>query len=70
MIPPPFQTIRFSALEYGDKEAVAWLKETFTEKEIRRVISNERRPSPRAANFWALVYEIPFRQVAALNATR
>lgn len=60
----------FRILEYGDKEAVAWLEETYTEEDIKRVISSERRLSPRAANFWALVYEIPFRQVAALNATR
>ena len=60
----------FRILEYGDKEAVEWLKETFAVEEIRRVISSERRLSPRAATFWALVYEIPSRQVAALKATR
>lgn len=60
----------FRILEYGDKEAVTWLEEAFTEEDIKRVIASERRLSRRAANFWALVYEIPFPQVAALNATR
>ncbi len=55
-------------LEYGDERAVAWLRETFTEEAIRRVISNERRLSRRSANFWALTFGIPFHEVAALNA--
>ena len=55
-------------LEYGDKEAVAWLRETFTEEAIKRVISSERRLSPRSANFWALAYGIPSHEVAALKA--
>jgi hypothetical protein len=55
-------------LEYGDKVAVAWLRETFTEEAIKRVITEERRLSPRTANFWALAYRIPSEQVAALKA--
>lgn len=57
-------------LEYGDEEAVRWLRETFTEEAIKRVISNERRLSPRSANFWALAYGIPSSEVAALKASR
>ena len=55
-------------LEYGDKDAVKWLRQTFTEDAIRRVIANERRLSPRSANFWALSYGIPAHDVAALKA--
>lgn len=57
-------------LEYGDKEAVTWLRATFTEEAIKRVVSGERRLSPRAANFWALAYGIPSQEVAALKATQ
>ncbi|MGH9468880.1 MAG: DUF6922 domain-containing protein, partial [Terriglobia bacterium] len=53
-------------LEYGDREAVAWLRETFREEAIKRVISDERRLSRRSANFWALAYGIPSHEVAAL----
>jgi len=53
-------------LEYGDEKAVAWMKETFPEAEIKRVISTERRLSRKSANFWALVYRIPPQDVAAL----
>jgi hypothetical protein len=55
-------------LEYGDEKAVAWLKGTFAEDEIKRVIRTERRLTRRSANFWALVYRIPPEEVAALKA--
>jgi hypothetical protein len=54
-------------LEIGDERAVAWLKEAFAEDEIRRVIRTERRLSRKPASFWALVYQIPRSQVAALK---
>lgn len=53
-------------LELGDERAVAWLRETFPRPAIEAVIRSERRLSRRSANFWALVYEIPPEQVAAL----
>ena len=53
-------------LELGDEPAVAWLRETFPRPAIEAVIRSERRLSRRSANFWALVYEIPSEQVAAL----
>ena len=56
----------FRVLELGDDAAVAWLRETFSEEEIRRVLRTERRLSPKSANFWALVYQMPAGQVAAL----
>jgi hypothetical protein len=60
----------YRVLELGDEAAVAWLRQTFTEGEIRRVLSTERRLSEKSANFWALVYEVPSREVAALNGGR
>lgn len=57
----------FRVLELGDEPAVKWLRQAFDENEIRRVLSNERRMTERSANFWALVYGIPPREVAALN---
>jgi len=60
----------FRVLEFGDEAAVAWLRGIFSEAEIRRVLSTERRLSEKSANFWALVYEVPSREVAALNGSR
>jgi hypothetical protein len=62
----PAYTI-FRVLEYGDRDAVTWLKETFSEAQIVDVLRNERRLSRRSANFWALVYRISSDQVAALT---
>jgi hypothetical protein len=53
-------------LEFGDQRAVVWMKEVFSEAQIRDVIRTERRLSRRSANFWALVYGIPRDEVQAL----
>ncbi len=55
-------------LEWGDERAYAWLKETFSEREIKNVILRERRLTRRSANFWSLVYGLPRDEVAALTA--
>ena len=57
----------FRVLEYGNEEALAWLQKTFSEAEIRRVLRSERRLTRKSANFWALVFGVPCREVAALN---
>jgi len=57
----------FRVLEYGDVAAFDWLRRTFADGEILRVLRNERRLSPKSATFWALVYGIPPEQVAALR---
>ena len=53
-------------LELGDAEAVSWMRATFSEEQIRAVIRTERRLSPKSASFWALVYDIPLQDIAAL----
>ncbi|MGA2570055.1 MAG: hypothetical protein ABSF23_06010 [Terracidiphilus sp.] len=65
---PDYTILR--VLEYGDEEAVAWLRHTFAEAEIRRVLRTERRLTEKSATFWALVYGIPSGEVAALNGSR
>ncbi len=57
-------------LELGDENAVKWMKETFSEADIRRVIATERRLTKKSANFWALVYGIAPDGVAALRPGR
>lgn len=57
-------------LELGDDQAVAWMKATFPETEIKRVIATEQRLSRKSANFWALVYGISSQDVAALRPGR
>lgn len=57
-------------LELGDEDAVKWLKEAFSEPDIKRVIATERRLSRKSANFWALIYGIARDNVAALRLPR
>ena len=54
-------------LERGDSGAVAWLRRTFSEEQIRRVLVSERRLSRKSASFWALVYGLQANRVAALR---
>lgn len=54
-------------LELGDVEAVSWMKAQFDEETIRKVICSDRRLTPRSANYWALIYQIPAQDVAALR---
>ena len=65
---PDYTILR--VLELGDEAAVTWLRRTFSDGEIRRVLSTERRLSSKSATFWALVYGIPSREIAALNSNR
>lgn len=60
----------FRVLEYGDEAAVTWMRQTFPESEVRRVLSTERRLSRKSANYWALVYGILPHEVVALHANR
>ena len=54
-------------LELGTEEAVSWMKATFSEEEIKKAIRQDHRLSPKSATYWALIYEIPSEQVAALS---
>jgi hypothetical protein len=62
---PDYTILR--VLELGDEDAVQWLRASFSEQEILRVLRTERRLSRKSANFWALVYGIPADTVAALQ---
>jgi len=55
-------------LEHGDEADVAWLLQLFTRAQIHDVLRTDRRLSPRSANFWALVFELPAGEVAALRS--
>lgn len=57
-------------LELGDENAVKWMKETFSEADIKRVIAADPKLSRKSANYWALVYGIAPNDVAALRPAR
>lgn len=57
-------------LEYGDEEAVAWLRRTFSQEQIVDVLRTNRHLTPLSANFWALLFDVPAREVVALRGER
>ena len=63
----PVYTIE-RVLEYGDEEAVAWLRSMFTSDHICSVLRTDRRLTRLSANFWALILGVPPQDVAALRA--
>jgi hypothetical protein len=62
---PDYTILR--VLELGDEDAVRWLRTTFSEEQILKVLRTNRRLSRKSANFWALIYRIPADAVAALH---
>ena len=63
----PVYTIE-RVLEYGDEDAVAWLRRTFAHEQILDVLRTDRHLTPLSANFWALLFRVAARDVAALQS--
>jgi len=62
-------TIR-RVLEYGDEDAVAWLRDLFDLQQILDVLRTDRTLTPLSASFWALVFGVPADEVVALRTAR
>lgn len=54
-------------LEYGDEKAVVWLRKKIKKKEIANVLFHFRFVSPKSANFWALMYDLPREKILCLR---
>ncbi|MHB9010668.1 MAG: DUF6922 domain-containing protein [Ignavibacteriaceae bacterium] len=54
-------------LELGDKEAITWMKGIFPESQIEDILKVDEKLSPKSANFWAIIFGVPFHEVAALR---
>lgn len=65
----PHYTIE-RVLEYGDEADVTWLRGTFPREQIIDVLRTDRHLTPLSANFWALIFGIPAREVVALRGER
>ena len=57
-------------LDTAPEDDVAWLICVFGRPAIAEVVRNDSRLSPRSANFWALCFDVPRDQVAALGTAR
>lgn len=65
----PVYTIE-RVLELGDDEAVNWLRQTFDDGTITNVLRGSRRLTPRSANFWALIFDVPSTEIRSLQPLR
>lgn len=54
-------------LEYGDSKAVDWLKKNFGKEEVADVLFRFRFVSPKSANFWAVIYDLPREKILCLQ---
>ncbi|MFQ6015285.1 MAG: hypothetical protein ACE5NP_07570 [Anaerolineae bacterium] len=54
-------------LEYGDDDAIRWLRTTFSTETIAAVVRHSRQLSPNTANLWALVLNIPKEEIACFS---
>jgi hypothetical protein len=55
-------------LEYGNEEAVAWMRSIFTREQILDVLRTDRNLTPLSANFWAILFGVPASDIVALRA--
>jgi len=53
--------------EYGDFTAINWLKSSYAPEEIISSVQSSRYLSPKSANFFALLFQIPKSSIFALN---
>lgn len=54
-------------LEYGDQKAIDWVRKNFRKKEIADCLFRFRFVSPRSANFWAVIYNLPREKIPCLK---
>jgi len=54
-------------LEYGDDQAIGWLRRTFAPESIARVVRRSRRLSRNTANLWSLLLGIPREEITCLS---
>ena len=62
-----WQDVLARLLEYGNEEAVVWMRKNFTKDEIADVLFRFRIVSPKSANFWAVVFGIDRKKVLCLQ---
>lgn len=54
-------------LEYGNKEAIAWMNDNFSQKEIKNVVCKSRNLSKKTVNFWQFIFDIKKSKILCLK---
>lgn len=56
-------------LEYGDLLAVKWMLRRFSREEIVRTLRRSRGLTPKSANFWAFILDVPSEEIRCLSTS-
>ena len=54
-------------LDLGDMDAIKWLKEEYSQKDITSVVKHTRRLSHKSANFWTIIYNLNPKEVLCMT---
>jgi hypothetical protein len=54
-------------LEWGDTTAWRWLRHTYGTDVLTRTVKNSRQISPKTAQFFSLIYDIPQEDIRCLQ---
>ena len=54
-------------LDRGDDKTLAWMRQNYTNQEIKKLLLNTHDLSPKTANFWALLLGVDKRKVPCLQ---
>ena len=54
-------------LEYGQWKDIRFLRGIVADEAIRNVVKSSRRLSPRTANLWAILLNIPRREISCFQ---
>lgn len=54
-------------LDRGNTKALGWIRQNYTNQEIKKLLLTTRDISPKTANFWALYLNVDIKKVPALE---
>lgn len=54
-------------LDRGDEKAIQWMKENYSQDEMEDVLFHFRFVSPKSANFWAVIFDLPQEKILCLQ---
>ena len=54
-------------LDIGDERAIRWMRKRYPKKHIADILSTHRCVSPKSANFWALLLDLPREGILCLQ---
>lgn len=50
-------------LDKGNIQAIQWIRDNFSDEEVKDTLKNYRDFSLRSGSFWGLIYKVPLSQI-------